>query len=257
MKKKLLLFAGVGLALLLVGLLVAGVFIDKAVKKGVETFGPPITGTTISLDGVGISVITGSGSIRGLIIGNPQGFKHPSAIELGQASLSVSPGSLLSDKIVVKSVSVEAPQITFEGGLSGNNLSKLLANIEAATGSGKTSAQTQAATSGSSKKIQINDFRLSNARVNVTLTDLGGKTLSLTLPEIHLTDLGAGTDGLTPADLSKRLVTVLLAKTTEAVAGELKNLGKLGADLGKGLGKNAVEEAGKATKGITDLFKKK
>lgn len=256
MKKKLLLVAGVGLTLLIIGLLVVGIYIDQVVKKGVETFGPPITGTTIKLDGVVISIFTGSGSVRGLVIGNPEGYKQPSVIQLGQASLSLNPGSLLSDKIVVKSVSVEAPQITFEGGLTGNNLSKLLANIEAATSSGKPAANTPASPV-SKKKIQIDDFRLSNARVNVSLTELGGKTFSLTLPEIHLTDLGSGGDGLTPADLSKRLVTVILAKTTEAVAGELKNLGKLGADLGKDLGKGATEGASKATKGITDLFKKK
>jgi len=40
---------------------------------------------------------------------------------------------LLSDKLIIKTINLEAPEITFEGGLSGNNLSKILANLNDTT----------------------------------------------------------------------------------------------------------------------------
>ena len=43
MKKKLLLAGLIGLVLVVVGLFVLGYFLGDVVKKGVETFAPPIT----------------------------------------------------------------------------------------------------------------------------------------------------------------------------------------------------------------------
>ena len=69
-----------------------------------------------------------------MFVGNPEGYQTPSAIKLGDIALAVEPGSLLSDTLVVDEINIQAPEITFEGTLSGNNLSKILQNLEAATG---------------------------------------------------------------------------------------------------------------------------
>src|SRR5208283_667269 len=106
--KKILLGVGIGLlVLIVVAVIVVGLSLDKIVKAGVERIGPKITQTTLTVDVVNVSLLTGSASVKNLVVGTPEGYKAPNAISLGLTAVSVSPMSVLSDKIVVKSVRVE------------------------------------------------------------------------------------------------------------------------------------------------------
>src|ERR1035437_10029823 len=84
----------------ILAVLAVGLLLDGAVKRGVETFGPKLTKVDIKLQSVSLSLLSGAGTIKGLLVGNPEGFKTPSAIRVGEATLALKPGSLLSDKIV-------------------------------------------------------------------------------------------------------------------------------------------------------------
>ena len=64
-------------------------FLDGAVKKAVETIGPQVTKVDVKLDSVSISILSGSGKIKGLVLGNPEGFKSKSSISLGKVSLGL------------------------------------------------------------------------------------------------------------------------------------------------------------------------
>src|SRR6266480_5525714 len=141
MKKMVIRVVLVVLVLFVVAVGVSIYFLGAIVKKGVETVGPQITGTEIKLDSATLSLLSGSGKLKGLLVGNPEGFKTASAIKVGSVSVGVVAGSVFSDKVRVTQVNVQAPEITFEGGLKGNNLSKLLDHVQAAAGgSDKTSA---------------------------------------------------------------------------------------------------------------------
>ena len=101
MKKTLLKFFVAGVIVAVIALVALFLSLNSIVKNGVTSFGPEVIKAPISLDGVSISAFSGSGEIRGLVIGNPEGFKTPNAVKLGTASLQVKPMSLLGDKIVV------------------------------------------------------------------------------------------------------------------------------------------------------------
>jgi len=251
-----------GIVLLLVLLVLAvGIsiyFLGSIVKKGVETVGPQITRTEIKLDSATLSLLSGSGKLKGLLVGNPEGFKTDSAIKVGSVSVSVVAGSVFSDKIHVTQVNVQAPEITFEGGLKGNNLSKLLDNVQAAGGgAGKTNAPSK--DKSSSKKLQVDDFLISGGRINLSVNagPLGGKSATVPLPEIHLTNLGNGPDGITAADLTARVLKELLQAAIPAAEKAVVDLGKGATGAVKDAGKKATEGVDKATKGIGDLLKKK
>ena len=252
MKKNLIKIAVVILVLLVAAAFVITLTLDSIVRKGVVSVGPQITKSDIKLDGVSISMLSGKGEIRGMVIGNPAGFKTASAINVGKASLKVEPKSLLSDKIIVRSVRVEAPEITFEGSLKGSNLSALLANIEAFTASEKASADKKP-----SKKLQVDDFVLTGAKVKLSMTLFEGKAATVPLPDIHLADLGKGENGVTPGELAEKIFKAIFEKTTSAVTGAIADLGKGVTDAAKNVGKGVSEGAEKAVKGIGDLFKKK
>ena len=234
-------------------------FLGSIVKKGVETVGPQITRTEIKLDAATLSLLSGSGKLKSLWVGNPEGFKTASAIKVGSVSVEVAPGSVFSNKVHVKEVNVQAPEITFEGGLKGNNLSKLLDNVQAATGGSEKNsgaAQSKAA----SKKLQVDDFVISGGKINLSIDagPLGGKSATVPLPEIHLTNLGIGPDGITAADLTAKVLKEVLQAAIPAAEKAVADLGKAGTHAVTEAGKKAAADSlDKAAKGIGDLFKKK
>ncbi len=254
MKKVLALTAIVVVALLVAGILAGLFFVNSLVKTGVETVGPKIAKVDMKLDGASISLFSGEGSLKGLVVGNPEGYKTPSAIQVGQVSVAIQPGSLLSDKVVVRRVSVESPEITFEGSLSGNNLSKIMENVQAFTATQSASAKTG---EPKSKKIQVDDFQITGGQINLSMTLLGGKAVRVPLPDIRLQNLGQGGDGITPGDLMEKVFKAVLEGTTKAVSGALGDVGKEAVGTVKDLGQGTGKEVEKVTKGIGDLFKKK
>lgn len=254
--KKILLWVGVGIVVLVVlGVLATGLFLDGAVKQGVETIGSKVTQVNVKLDRVSLSLLSGSGSIKGLVVGNPKGYKTPEAIKIADASLALKPASLFSDKVVIKSVRLDAPQITFEGGFGGNNLSQILKNVQASGGGGGKSSPAAKAKPG--KRLEVDDFVITGARLNVSVTGMGGKSLSVALPEIHLKDLGTGPEGITAGELTRQVLTAVNEKAIQAANGAVADLGKQATGLTKDLGKKAGADVHKISQGIGNLFKKK
>jgi hypothetical protein len=247
MKKWIIRIAIVLVALVILALVAVGMFLDQAVKKGVETVGPQLTKVSIKLDSVGISILTGSGKVKGLEVGNPEGYKAASAMKLGSASVAVSPGSLMADKIVIKHIRVEAPEINIEGSPTKNNLTKILDNVQAATGGSGT--ETQPTTEeGANLKLQVDEFVLTGAKVNYTIPGVG--TFPLVLPDIKMTNLGTGPDGITAGDLTERVLSELTVELIPVLT-------KAASDAGKKLLDGSSGDVNKTVKGVTDLFKKK
>lgn len=253
MKKVLIALAVVAVAVA-VALYLVGSNLGGIVKKAIEVAGPKITQTPVTVAKVDLSPGSGSGSIEGLVLGNPAGYNAPYAMRLGAAKLEVDPASVLTDKVHIKSIAVTAPEVVIEGGLGDNNLKKILANIDAFT-AGEKSAEGQK--EGSKKKLQVDDFLLTGTKVDVRFSLLGGKPLSVTLPDIHLTNLGAGGDGLTPGELAKKVFGAVFEQVIPAVTAQVGKLGGLGKDLGKGAVDNAKGALDKAAGGVGDLFKRK
>ena len=73
-------------------------FLDSGIKRGVETLGPQLTKVDVKLDGVSVSLLSGTGKIKGLVVGNPAGYQTPHAIRVNAVTLALMPGSIFSDK---------------------------------------------------------------------------------------------------------------------------------------------------------------
>ncbi|MGA2802541.1 MAG: hypothetical protein ABSE97_09285 [Verrucomicrobiota bacterium] len=253
--KRILWGAVIVLIILIIGsAIVADVFLDDIAKKGIETVGLEIAKVSVKLDGVHLSLLTGSAKVKGLVVGNPEGYKTPHAISAGSAAVGVNPLSVLSDKIVVRSVRIEALEITFEGGLRENNLSKIMDNVNATAKKGGPASTNATSQAKPARKYEVDDVLITGAKVHVNFTGLGGMTLPL--PLIHLTDLGKGNEGLTATDLTRCVLDAITSATLKAVSSAVtdigNNAGKLGKDTGKAVGKGV----NKITKGIGNLFGK-
>ena len=257
--KKLVIRLLIVLIVLVVLVVVAiSLFLDGAIKRGIETVGPMVAKVPVKLDSVNLSLLSGSGKVKGLVISNPEGYKTPSAIQVGSASLALQPGSLFADKIIIRSINVQGPEITFETDLKGNNLSKLVANLQETTGgTGNAPAKPGSPEAKASKKLQVDDFLISGGKIHVSVTALGGKSATVPLPEIHLTDLGKDANGITAAELTKRVLTVIERDALQAASGVVTDLSRGITDLTKQAATNPIGTAEKVTKGIGGLFKSK
>jgi len=233
-------------------------FLDSIVKKGLETVGPKITRVSINVDAVNLSLLNGSAKVKGLVVGNPEGYKTPQAISIGSTDVGVNPLSVFSDKIVVRSVLVETADITFEGGLSGNNLSKIMDNVNAsAKRGGPASTNTTAkAANESGRRFEVDDLLITGAMVHVSLTGMGGRETTLPLPDVHLTNLGKNGAGITATDLTRCVLGAITTGAIKAVANATTNIGKNAGNLGKDAGKVVGQGVNKITRGIGGLIKK-
>lgn len=245
-KKILLIIAAVLVVVLLAAVIAASLSLNTIVKAGVEKYGPQMTKTSVTLDEVNLSLLSGSAKVRNLVIGNPEGYKSTNAFSVGVVDVGVNPFSVLSSKIVIRKMHINSPEITLEGNpLSGNNLSQILQNVnESAKASGTKTTNAPAKAASPAKKFQVDDFILSGAKVHVLLNGSSKETL-VTLPEIHLQNLGKNPEGITAADLSKNILSAVTSATIKAVASDPYSLGN---DAGK-----AVD---KVKKGINNLLGK-
>ncbi|HTB86153.1 MAG TPA: AsmA family protein, partial [Candidatus Sulfotelmatobacter sp.] len=195
--------------LLIIAVITGAVFLGQIVKTGIERVTPPMTKTSVTVDSVGLSILSGGAGLNNFVIGNPDpaNYQSTNAISVGKIAVSLEPKSLFGDKIVIHSVEVRSPDITFEGNPFGkNNLQTIMDNVNAAAGgtvvkSTNTPAAQPAQQAGAGKKIEVDDFVLAGAKVTARITDIGSTPIvvTLTIPDIHFTNLGTGPDGITVA----------------------------------------------------------
>ena len=226
------------LVLLMVGLGVLSMSLGRIVKSAVEAAGPRVLGAPVTLGLVAISPWSGSGTLRGLVIGNPDGFKSPHAVSVRAVEVEVKLSSLLTDTIVVERVAVREPELIWEIGEGGSNLTKLSRNAQESAeklGGGKKEAA--APESGAAKKgksLLIRDFSVTGGNVGLSATALGGQGLSAPLPDVHLTNLGG--PGRSPAQVAAQAFGAITASAQGAVS----NVGGKAIDAARGAAMKAL-----------------
>ncbi|QHI68291.1 DUF748 domain-containing protein [Tichowtungia aerotolerans] len=256
--KKILSIIGIVIVVLLVGVML---FLGNIIKAGIETVGPKVAGVPMTVEKVRVNPLTGLVHVKALVIGNPEGFKTPSAMELGEFKLNISLASLMSDTVVINEILIDAPEITYEKSLKSSNLAELQKNLTPEeTGEPKEEiAEEPKKEKGSSKKVVIEDFQLNNAKVNVTITALGGKKMTLPLPAIQMTDIGKDSGGASPAEVVSEVFGSVRDAVTKAVAAGADIAGDAMKNVSGAAGETMKDVGGAATdaaKGATDAIKK-
>ncbi len=184
--------------------------LNSLVKKAVETVGPTITRTDVRLASARLSPFSGSGSLNGFVIGNPEGYKGPFALKLGSIAVSVDKETLLKDPIVVNSVIIRGPEIALIGTPSGNNLGKLMQNIQSSGSSSKTKEE-KPPQEASSKKFVIKEVVISGTKVHLAASALDQKVnQTISIPDIRLQNIGTAGKGISARDVAMQIITPLI-----------------------------------------------
>ena len=246
-------------------------------KAAIEKYGSEATQTQVKVDSVTLSASSGQGTITGLVVDNPKGFTTPHAMELSSVAVTINTSTVTQNPVEVTVVTISAPHVTYEQGDSGGNLQKLQQNVTQYAG-GSASAKSpsgQAPKPGSSpaqpstsssappsgapaqaqaeRKLIIDKLDVTDGQVTVAASLLKGKTLTTSLPAIHLTDIGKKEGGATPAEVAQLVISAISEQAAKAGTAQLQQaLGNLGGAAGQQLQQlqNKSPDAGSQLKGL-------
>ncbi|MDH5748180.1 MAG: AsmA family protein [Rhodospirillales bacterium] len=277
MKRGMLIGGGV-IGVVIIVVIAGGIFLysslDSLIQQAVEKYGSEVTQAKVKLNKVELDIVSGQGALRGLTIGNPQGFKTPSAFQLDAVSISLNTATVTSDPVIIKEIVIDKPDVTYEVGPQGNNFDALKNNINAYVE--KLGLQKkEKSESEEGPKLIIENLYVRGGNVNVSASILEGKTLSSPMPDLHLKDIGKDKGGASPGEVAEKVLSAITNSATKAVGSlgigstldSLKNkLGGVGAitesvggTVSKGadsVGGAVTEGAASAGEGIKKLFGK-
>jgi len=219
-RKFLVVIAAAGL-LLAAGLTFLWTNLDWIVKNAIERYGSQATGTSVRVDRVALRVAQGKGAIEGLTVANPPGYSAPHLLSLSGISVRMAPRTIASNPVVIDDIRIAAPLVVYEmndGRVANIDVLKksLGADQPATTGTRSTKGAKDEGT-----RLRIRRLVIENAKVDVRIAALGGKSRTLALARLEMTDIG-GRNGALPEQVAKQIVAALLAEVS-------KEVGKAGA----------------------------
>jgi len=256
--KRLVIIGGALVGLVVVVVVVILLNLGSVIKSIVEKVGSDATQAKVTLDSADVSVTSGQGALRGLVVGSPAGFTAEQAIRLGEISVALDVASANRDPIVIKEVVVGAPHVTYEFGPSGSNLDALKRNVEAyGGGAGRGAPASGDAAAG--RRVVIENLYIRDGQIEVSASFLRGEKVTTRLPTIHLKDIGkqgGAAPGASASEVATRVIAAISTAATGAV-GQLNVEGIQNALKGRLEGSGEALKAGaagaeKAGKGVVD-----
>ena len=238
------------LLLVVIGL---GVFVvmntGSLLKTAVETYGPRYLGVDVRLGSADISFTEGTGELRGLVIGNPEGFDGPHSFSLGAIKLGIDPMAQSETLIKVRNIEIDEADLAMIAKGTDTNLQALMANLTSDSTSEAAPAEESA---GPEPKIIIENFAFTNARTSLSSDILGDKAVEI--PDIRLTGIGEKSQGVTIREALQQLLAPIVQASTEALAKESLNVDELKADAEQRLDEELKERTGTDLESVKGLF---
>lgn len=250
--KRGLIIGGAVLVVVIAAVIFLLVNLSSVIKAVVEKVGSEATKAKVTLDAADVSLTSGKGSLRGLTVGNPAGFKTDNALKLGEISVQVDVSTVKSDVIVVKEIVIGAPKVTYEFAAGGSNIETLRKNVEAYAERGKPAAE------GEKKgpRLVIENLYVRDGRVDVSADFLKGEKAGVALPTIHLKDIGkkdGRNEGASAAEVAARVIASIGRSATSAVS--TLNVGAIQDALRQGAG-GAEKTIKEGAEGVQEGLKK-
>ncbi len=213
--RRLAMFGAVICVLIVAGVIALYFSLNSIIRSAVETYGPQATKSEVRLGGVNVSPLSGNAQLSDLFVGNPKGFKTPSAFKLGGIHVALEVSSLMSDKVVIYDIIITSPEITYELGPGGSNLKALQKNVEEFTGGGGGKDAGAGQPKGDGKKVTIDRLRVQNAKLIVRA---GDQVTTVELSDIEIRDIGKGGQGTPFALVVERVLREVNRRAGRAAA---------------------------------------
>jgi hypothetical protein len=239
---------GIALLVFLI-ILAAGIFwlhnnMDRLVKEAIEKYGSQMTGTKVLVSSVKIRAAKGQGIVRGLMVGNPSGFKTPYALKVGRIEIDLDVSSIAKPVVLIRKIAVASPDVIYERANGTTNFDAIQKHIEdqvGSSGGGKSQEE-------GGKKLIVDRLSIRGAKAQASAGFMQGKTVTVGLPDITLNNIGKAEGGVPPGKLGQQIGKALKEKLEAAV-----NFDSLAKSMGTTL-KNAGNEIGGKAKNVLKGF---
>jgi hypothetical protein len=169
--------------------------LDGLLADAIAKYGSEMTQAKISVGGVQLNATNGEGVIRDLTIKNPKGFKTEHAFSVKEFAIVIDPASLAGDVVLVKKIAIIAPDVIYEKGDTMTNFDAIQKNIADYLGPSKGTT--------SSKKLIVEELTIRNIKAQASAPFMGGKTMTVAVPDLTLRKLGKSKGGITPGELGQ------------------------------------------------------
>lgn len=248
-------------------LLIAGIiFIGQIVKGSIQTAGPLILGVPVSVKNVNIRLLGDLRiEVKDLVVGNPQGYSSPHALQMKNFVFCVKTFSLLSDKIIVDKLELTGVEVNYETSLFASNLNDIQNNVKKFTPAGEKEsdadvddAEENAPEESKETKLQVNTIDISDITLRVIFKGGNVAGIPLMMVPIHMKDLGTEPEGITVSGLIEEIFSKLLTGTSEVLTKSGNAVSDGAARTGdkmKGAMKSTEKAVKKASKDIENKFK--
>lgn len=184
--------------LAIVGVVAVALLADRAVKAAVESGGAKTLKVPVAVGEADASILGGSIGLENLAVANPEGYTGPSLLTLKTVNVAADTGTLFSDQVVIKTMTLDQMDVFVEQKGLKNNLYEVIEPLRQPR-------------EPSGKSLVIDSLTISNILVHISLPSLPGQeaqTVDVRVAPITMTELGRNERMDTPILISKVLLAV-------------------------------------------------
>jgi len=214
MTRKLMIAVGALVVIVVVAVSFLGSNLDSIVKKAITKVGSEMTGVSVDVDKVALALADGRGEIGGLVVDNPKGYEGPHAFKLGSIVLDLDKASETSDVVLIKELTIEAPDIVYDKGTDGSNVEAIQRNIDEYGKTHGDQAEDKATKdNAAARRFIIESLQIRNGKIRLT-----GRDTVIDLPPLQMRDVGKSRGGMTGAEIASVVVKQMTQATVSSAA---------------------------------------
>src|SRR5262249_43696509 len=151
------------------------------------------------------------------------GYKTRQALTLSEISVSLDPASVTSNVVLIKSILVSGAHVSYEKVGNTTNLDAIQRNVDTYM---RKHGGGQPSSGGPQKKMIIDSLVIQGTKADLTAGLTGGSTISTSIPDVRLRDIGKRTNGATAGEVVHQVVNALTASVTRAATAALGSIAK-------------------------------
>ena len=257
--------------------------INSIIASEIESAGTDALGVKTTVGSFRLSLFDESTTITGLNIANPPGYDGR-FLSLDRGSIAVNLGSVFSDRVEIRDISLEGIELDLVESLKGSNVGVIIDHTSSDSDAPSDPSTDDSSTDDSGgQKYIIDSIMVKDVEVKISIEPVTSQREPTTLKirQIKVTDIGKKEGGVPLDQVATIVVHSIVAAATKAAPGEMPrlllttmegglsslthvDLGGVQVDLGKGLanvvgGLSSIEAKGEdavgdVLKGIGDAL---
>ena len=203
-------------SLLILSVIILSIFfyfkgnIDEIVRQLIIQETSNITETEVDLKAVKLDFKEGSGQLIDFHLGNPVDFTTKHAFHFDDAEIEINISSVTKETIIIEKVFISGAEVIYENKDGVTNFIALKNTIEKNIKSKKSSRKDNSDPGSNDsvnkdtkkqKKIIIKSFEMINSKVEAVMPFVSSQTISVSLPNLIIKDIGVKEKGLLPGEL--------------------------------------------------------